>query len=206
MSAKFTWTPRGEGAPQNLVVDWGGIQRQDPRFLAAKKQTVSKGGTVVTVIEDTHFRYVLETNPINQAAKPDAWQRISSFVNHAQVGGLFQYQFDENNDLDTTLSSGVAKGATSLTLASTASLNVGDYIHIEDVDDPTKWEYREVDVVASPITIAQGVSYGFGSGSKVRDWQNFPLCVALDVTFEERRAGRGVNVWDFGLTFRTVRA
>ena len=206
MSAKFTWTPRGEAATQALTVNWGGIQRQEPKFFANKSQTVSKGGTVVTVIEDTYFRYVLEANPINQVNSPDAWQLISSFVNHAQVGGIFQYQFDENNDLDTTLSSGVAKGATSLTLASTTNLSVGDYIHIEDVDDPTKWEYREVDVVAAPITLANGVSYGFGASSKVRHWENFPLCVALDVTWKERRAGQGPNVWDFGLTFRTVRA
>ena len=100
----------------------------------------------------------------------------------------------------------MAKGAVSLTLASTTNLSVGDYIWIEDVDDPTKYEIREVDIVATPITIAQGVSYGFGSASKVRHWENFPLCVALDVTFKERSAGQGPNVWDFGLTFRTVRA
>ena len=206
MSARFRWTPRGEAVNQTMTVNWGEIQRQAPEFVGERMQSVSTGGTVVNVIRDAYFLYTLETNPINRANSAGAWQRITSFVAHAQTGGVFEYFYDFNNNLDTTLSSGVSAGATSLTLGSTTNLAVDDFIYIEDVDDPTKWELRKVTSLGAPITIDQGVSWGFGAGSIVRHAEYFPKCVATRITFEERRAGQGPNVWDFGVTFRTVRA
>lgn len=205
MSARFLYTPRGESTAYALNVDWGGIERFQADFVEDKKVTVSTGGTVVTILRDAFFRYKFQSNPLNKLSDFDNWQRVSSFVSHAKAGGKFAFLENPIKNLDTFLSSGIAKDDTDMTLDSTTLLVVNDFIWIEDVEDLTRWEIRKVTQVSGPTQISEAVSYGFPAGSLVRHWEHFPLCIAEDVTWVERTAGQGSNRWDFAVQFRTVR-
>lgn len=214
MNPTFVWTPRDESTAERLTISSseGGLTRLQSQFVTDRELSLSTGGSAVTIVRDSFFVYELEFTPFNKSSDPGTWQELSSFISHANAGGEFQYLSEGattpiagRNDLDTTLSSAVVQNATSLTLASTTRLSAGDFIYIEDANDQTKWEIREVDTVATPIVVAEGVSHSYASGSTVRHWENFPKCIALDIEWQERRAGQGANLWDFAMKFRTVR-
>lgn len=208
-NARIYWTPRGESGEVYLdLTTLGGLFRFAGFSAGTGHKSVSRGGKTCSVIHDTGFVYHVEVRGVSRTADPDTWCDVSSFVSHADAGGEFAFKLDSDKDDETTLNGAVAKGATSIVLTSGSWVANGDLLFLEDADDETKWEIRRVsDASGSPtIVLAKAVTYGFASGSVVRDWEFFPKCLAIgDVSWKEREGGRGANRWDLVLRLRTVR-
>ena len=212
----LAWVPRGEAGeleanlsdaygPRGLQVFRGGGQQ-------AARRSVSAGGAVVTLTEDHYFEYDVQLEGISIVDHLELWQELTGFMSHAQAGGEFKFKLDGAEARDHTTSAAAAAGATVLELVTAAGWIAGDKVYIEDVDDPTKWQVSTVGSKQTSPPELQGMApplfYSYGLGSVVRSWEYFPKCVAQDgdPTLEEREAGRGANLWDFRLRFRTVRS
>jgi hypothetical protein len=206
-SPAFKWTPKGEASVQTLTFPWG-LQMLQGLRDADVVRSVSKGGVAVSVVWDTFAYYDLEFRgfgPVNQAA---FFAGLTSWWSHAGAGGIFQFLMDGTKTADTTTSATMTQGATTFSVNSTATMATGDWIHIEDVTDQSKWERRSItNISGSTLTVNTGVTYGFGRGATVRHVENLVRCIAIDkeAPFVEREAGRGPNLWDLRLKFRTVR-
>ena len=201
------WVPDGESATESAA-----ITRQVSVFQGGRndvaESSISVGGKAVSVVEDSYDMFEVELKGINPTSSAVFFSDLWSWWGHAGRGGEFEFGLDSADTLNTTTSAASTQGDTTISLTSVSTLAVGDWIMIEDADDPTKAERRRVTAISSlDVGVNAGITYGFGAGSTVRHAEFFPSCVVLStkMPFTERDAGRGGRLWDLKFSLRTVR-
>ena len=213
MATQIKFTPAGESTEVTLDLTElaGGISRLEGfRVAGDVDRVVSRGGKAKTVVhEEPFFEYECDVPLFNRdnASGGTYWFSIlTQFLSHADRGGGSKFLLDSGNTLDTTISTNATQGAASVSVNDTTSLAAGDWILLEDSDDPTKYESQRVaSVGASSVTVEDTLAYGFVSGSVCRHLEYFPACIVTETPeLIEREGGRGIG-FEFSLEFRTVR-
>lgn len=203
----ITWLPSGESTTQSLTFPRMVSMYQGGRSVDGAT-SVSLGGVAVSVIHDVYDDFQIELKGFGPTNDPTFFAQLWSWWSHASRGGEFAFALDGANTLDTTTSAASTQGDTTLSVASTSSLAVSDWVTLEDVDDPTKTERRQVSAISgADVGLTPTISYSFGSGSLMRHAEYLPACVTAGKRrpFQERDAGRGGRLWDLQLGLRTVR-
>lgn len=210
----ITWTPRGTAqslrtlefpAPERALTLFRGGLRTDAAI------SVSRAGQAVGVVHDAYSEYRVEYRAITPWGNAEArklFDELGGWWEHAAAGGEFSFALDGNRAASTTLSSGASQGASSLSVASESGFYVDDWIFLEDADDITKTERKQVETVATgSLALHFPTLREFASGSVVRSFDYFPKCVIAYPSrppLLERPAGEG-PFFDLDFEFRTVR-
>lgn len=210
---QFKWTPKGEASTESLDLDlYGarGLQQLRGWRQTDERASVSSGGVAVTLVHDAWWEYELKLDAINRQNNALIFQRLSSFTAHVLAGGLFAFSIDSAKTLSTLLNGAVVKGATTIVVDDDAGVAIGDDLFLEDATDPTRWQiYRTTGTGGSNSwNSSHGTSFGFPDNTPVFAFEHFPTCRANGrnpVRLFERAAGKGADLWDFRLRFRTVR-
>ena len=208
MSApRLAWTPSGESTQVTLDFPHGLTRFQGLRDVD-RALNVSIGGKVAAVVYDAFELYLVELRAVSRENDSTVFAKLTSWWAHAGRGGEFAFAMDATKTYDTTLSAAASQGDTSVSVTSTTGVSAGDWIVIEDADDPTKWERRKVSSVGTgSLTLTDAVTWSFANGSTIRHAEYFPKCVVLDAKtpFTEREGGQGVHIWDLRFRMRAVR-
>jgi len=118
---------------------------------------------------------------------------------------------DADDTANTTLSAAASQGDTTVSVNSTASMTVNDWLLFEDADDYAKHERRKISGISGAVvTLTSALSWGFASASVVRHAEYLPQCIVSPSQqggspIVERVGGKGANLWDMNVTIRTVR-
>lgn len=203
----LSWLPEGESTTQTATFPRQVSMYHGGRDVDAKT-TVSLGGKAVSVVHDVHDSFQIELKGFGPANDATFFAQLWSWWAHASRGGEFAFAIDGADTLNTTTSSGNTQGDTTVSVATTSTLAVGDWVTLEDVTDPTKTERRKVSAISgASVGLTPTISYSFGSGSTMRHAEYLPACVVIEKKqpFRERDAGRGGRLWDMRLRIRTVR-
>lgn len=179
---------------------------------ADRHVSVSVGGKPVTVINDVYWTFAVKIASVpfpvsaTDSARADL-ANLHGWISHTKRGGQFTFAVDSSTYYTTTISANAAAAATSLTVNSTSGMTVGDWIHIEDTDDPTKWEKLVITNISGAVLTTPGLDWAYTTGSTIRYHEYFPACILADdgPILKEREAGQGANLWDLEFVFRTVR-
>jgi hypothetical protein len=207
---KITFTPR-DSSSRLITFDSLGVGVSE--FSGLKETdamtSFSAGGKAVTVIHDSYFVYTMKfttiTMPTTDDTKQDQLATLFGWISHAQAGGLWNLKVDGDKTLNTTLSTALAQGTSSIPVVSTAGIAVDDWIYLEHGTDPTRWEKHAVNAIGADITAETNVTQDFPAGSKVRHHELFVNCILVDPRkniFKERKAGQGIRAWDLAFRFR----
>ena len=206
----FYWTPTDETANETAS-----FPRPPHKFagfrLTDRATQISAGGKAVSTIYDTWDEFELELRAFGPESQPAFFAALTSWWSHASQGGEFAFALDADKSTDTTLSSAASQGDTTVSVNSTASVSVGDWLLIEDPSNYGKYERRKVSAISgADIGLTVGVSYGFAAASVVRHADYLPACIVPtgnrdSAPFAERTGARGANLWDMRVTIRTVR-
>jgi hypothetical protein len=205
---KITYTPTDESSSETVNFPHMPFRFQGyPRTTGVTR--VSIGGAASSVVYDAYTEYRLEVRSFSPNTDAQFFADISSWWSHAAQGGEFAFALDKDNELDTTISSAAAQGDTTLSVNSTTTLATGDWILLEDADNPEKFDIRNVTAISgSTVTVNSALTYGFASGSTFRHYEYLPACVVTDPgtpPLQEREGGRGNRRYDMLVTFRSVR-
>lgn len=215
MAVVITYVPVSGGS--TITVTFDTIDTDLTRFRGMREsvgaRSISVGGQAVSVAYDSYFRYEVAFKPFkipsSTASIATEHGDLFGWVAHAQRGGEFTFAVDSSNTWATTLSGAEAQGQTALSVASEAGASVGEYVILEDADDPTIWEKRRLNAVGpATLTVDGGIAFSYVSGSVARYHEYFPACILDPMTanpMRERDGGRGANLWDLQFVFRTVR-
>jgi len=209
------WTPSGESTEitLNFSTGMGGLSELDGfRMPGDVKRIFSKGGVEKTIVnEDPYFAYEAKLPHFNRNTEKSStfyFTLLSQFKSHADRGGRFLFSMDVNDTLDTTNDVAPAQGDVVVSVNDTTSAAAGDWVLLEDLADPTKWESNKIaSVGASSITFEDGIAWSYSVGSVVRHLEHFPTCVLTpkgEVDMKEKKGGEGI-AWDVAFKFRTVR-
>jgi len=219
------FTPVGSAVELDLDLE-GGVRATAGPFveLAGGRRSdsvtsVGHGGQAVTVVHDAWFQYRAQfaplTDPWTTGTGPTQpaqhWHKLHAWISHTQLGGLFTLRVDNDLTWADALTNAETEGTTTpVEVADTTGVASGEWLFIEDADNPVRCEFNRVSAVpgGTSLTLARGLAYDYAAGSVVRHRELFVDCLRLaaDRTpLVERRAGRGPNAWDLRFEFRTTR-
>ena len=213
-SLNIIYTPLGESSADGM--NFSNISRNPRvfggRYFTSGNTSVSEQGGHFTQAFDSFAQYEVQIPAITyprddgQTAE-ELLASLHVWLSHVGQGGTFALALDSDKDDETTLTVATVQTDTSLTVASISGFASGDWIYLEDVDDPTKWCETRITSAPTGSTIPiRRKEWGMGIGSIVRHKDYFPKCVVVgQPEFRERDAGNGAYLWDLSFTFRTVR-
>lgn len=207
--ARIVWTPLGETGTEYVDLTTFGLQRLAGGEESDAELTPTPAGRAVVLWHDSWEAYEVHVDGIHRTEDSLAFLQLHSFLAHARAGAAFEFRIDNAKTYSATLTANAARGATTLTVASTTGLSSGDTIQLEHVSDPR----RQMTTISGTPTgttfsISPALHHALPIGSKVQHFQYLKFCRVLggDVTFTERDAGLGAHLWDFRARFRTFRA
>jgi hypothetical protein len=190
-----------------------GIQKLAGNVRVDSASVDTEGGRRVTLTADVWHEFDLEVDAVSQVLNTNVWNHLHQFVGHVLAGGEFAFEYDSAKVANTTLSVAASRGNSTITVASASGISDGDWLYLENLDEPRKNQVVRVSgaPAGSVITITQFILVALPIGSVCRHWQYFPKCrivepIDRNVSFVERPAGQGVSLWDFAMRFRTFRA
>ncbi len=213
MNPELAWKPLNKVEEVVLDLDTElGLERLAPRTQSDERTILTSAGGAFAVATDIWREYDVRIPAIDPDVTPEVWAGLHSFGHHALHGGTFRFTADADRAVDTTLSSAALAGATTLDLPTAAedAIAAGDYLIVHDAADFRITEVVKVAAVAADVELSWGLLMAHATASVVRHREHLPLCrlnlpSSRSLSFAERDAGRGVNLWDFRMRFRTLR-
>lgn len=211
---KIAWTPRGSGLSSRSLELPGGsrsLQLFRGGSVTDAAISVSRAGQSVSVVHDawSEYRVVYRAiSPWGDVDARDLFDRLGAWWEHAGAGGEWSFALDGDRTGSTTTDATVSQGDGDISVSDESGFHVDDWILIEDADDVTKFERKQIEAISSgQLDLHFPTLRSFASGSVVRDYDYFPKCVVASsarTPLMERAAGEG-PFFDLDFEFRTVR-
>lgn len=156
---------------KSISFPWGAynIQIEYPH-LRTQNFSASKIAEVINVTPDVAVSVALRN--FENTAYPTLRRNLEQLWEWASVGGAWQFALDSALTANTTLNGAVSATATSVVVASSAGLNIGDSVVVRDSNHMEKCKIGNI--VGTTITLVEALNFGYASGARFRHETYWP--------------------------------
>lgn len=208
INPRITFTPDFSGATAVNVDLPETVTRYRVGPATDRSQAVSLGRKAYSVTHSAWWECEVEIKSI-RPTETLTLATIIAWQTHALAGGEFSFALDRDQTFDETLAVAASQGDTQLEhTTTTVTIASGDWLCLEEVNDPFLYEWAQVATIDSSvdITLVEQINHDLSIGAIVRHRDYWPSCIlsADRPVLVERDAGRGV-CFDLRFKFESLR-